>query len=376
VQQGARLNVQVELVDVETGMQLWGQQYEHELADLLTVQNNLAAEISQALRLELSGAEQTRIVARTTDSQAYQAYLRGRFHWRQRTNQDFKKAIEFFDEAREKDPGYALAYAGLADSYFLLGAQYYGADEDYPPADAIAQARASALEALRLSDDLAGPHATLGFIRFAYDMDWDGAELDFLAAIERDPDYATARQWYGLYLSVMGRHDEAIEQSRRAVDLAPTSALQNRGLARSYVNAGKYKEGMKQLETARQLAPEFSLTREMLIEAYWVSGEKEKAVDAAEAFDPDLGNVFRLASEERFEEARDALASAPARFRSLRFIVNHLVVEDRDAFFEALEASIDSRDAQAALVFISPMINSIGSDPRMIAIRQRIGLDP
>jgi len=161
VQQGDRLNVQAELVDVENGMQLWGQQYEHELADLLTVQNNLATEISQALRLELSGAEQARIAARTANSEAYQAYLRGRFHWRQRTNEDFKKAIEFFEEARRVDPDYALAYAGLADSYFFLGAQFYGLDENYPPTDAIAQARASALEALRLDATLAEPYATL-----------------------------------------------------------------------------------------------------------------------------------------------------------------------------------------------------------------------
>ena len=157
VQQGDRLNVQAELVDVETGMQLWGQQYEHEVAELLTVQNDLATEISQALRFKLSGEDQARIAERTADSEAYQAYLRGRFHWLQRTNEGFKKAIEFFEEARQIDPDYALAYAGLADSYFLLGGQFYGPDENYPPTDAIAQARASALEALRLNDDLAGP---------------------------------------------------------------------------------------------------------------------------------------------------------------------------------------------------------------------------
>ena len=377
VQQGDLLNVQAELVDAENGTQLWGQQYEYPLDDLLSVQSDLAAEISQALRLQLTGEEQAQIAASgTADSEAYQAYLRGRFLWTQRSNENFIEAIDFFEEARQKDPNYALAYAGLADSYFLLGAQFYGAHENYPPADAIAQARSSALEALRLDANLSEPHATLGFIRFAYDLDWGAAELDFLTAIDHDPDYPTARQWYALYLSVMGRHDEAIEQWRRAVELEPTSRLAKRGLGNDYVRAGRYEEGMEQLLTARQLDPEFLPTLQTLMQTYWARGEKEKAFVVAEAFDQDLGHVFRLASEGRLEEARDALASAPARLRSGRFILNHLVVEDRDAFFEALDASIESRDPQVVLVFISPIIDAIGSEPRMMAIRQRIGLPP
>jgi serine/threonine protein kinase len=132
VQQGDILNVQAELVDTEKGTQLWGQQYEYPLDDLLSVQSDLAAEISQALRLQLTGEEEAQIaVSGTADSEAYQSYLRGRFLWGERTNENFVAAIDFFEEARQKDPNYALAYAGLADSYFLLGAQFYGADENY-----------------------------------------------------------------------------------------------------------------------------------------------------------------------------------------------------------------------------------------------------
>ena len=377
VQQGEILNVQAELVDAEKGTQLWGQQYEYPLDDLLSVQSDLAAEISQALRLTLTGEEQAQIAASgTADSDAYQAYLRGRFLWTQRTNTDFVAAIDFFEEARQKDPDYALAYAGLADSYFLLGAQFYGAHENYPPADAIAQARSAALEALRLDPNLSEPHATLGFIRFARDLDWGAAELHFITAIEHDPNYPTARQWYALYLSVLGRYDEAIEQSIRAVDLEPTSPLANRSLARFYFLTARSEEAMEQLETARQLDPEFSLTRQLSMDVYWARGEREKAAVVAEAYDPDLGDIYRLASEGRLEEAREALAAAPAPLRSVRWITNHLVVEDRDAFFEALEAAFDSRDPQAVLVFINPMFDSIASEPRMIAIRKRIGLPP
>ena len=377
VQQGDLLNVQAELVDAEKGTQLWGQQFEYPLDDLLSVQSDLATEISKALDLRLTGEEQAQIaVSGTADSEAYQAYLRGRFLWGERTNEDFVAAIDFFEEARQKDPNYALAYAGLADSYFLLGAQFYGADENYPPTDAIAQSRSSALQALRLDPNLAEPHATLGFIRFARDMDWGAAELDFLIAIDHDPDYATARLWYALYLSVMRRHDEAIEQCRRAVDLEPTSALANRGLGNNLMRAGRFDEGIEQLETARQLNPELLPTIQTLMHAYWMRGEKEKSVAVAEAFHRDLGHVFRLASEGRLEEARYALASAPARLRSGRFMLNHLVVDDRDAFFKALDAGIENRAPRAVLVFISPMIDSLGSEPRLAAIRQRIGLPP
>ena len=218
VQQGDRLNVQAELVDTAKGTQIWGHQYEHELDDLLTVQNDLATEITRALRLELTGEEQAQIASGgTADSEAYQSYLRGRYLWAKRTNEDIKRAIEFFEEAHAQDSNYALAYAGLADSYFILGGQFYGADQDYPPADSIAQARSLAFEALRLDEDLAEPRATLGIIRFTYDWDWEGAEDDFLAAIDRDPDYAQAQQWYSLYLSLIGRHDESIAHARQAV---------------------------------------------------------------------------------------------------------------------------------------------------------------
>ena len=377
VQQGDRLNVQVELVETAKGTQIWGQQYEHELDDLLIVQNDLASEITRALRLELSGEEQAQIASGgTADSEAYQSYLRGRYLWAKRTNEDFKKAIKYFEEARERDPDYALAYAGLADSYFLLGAQFYGADEDYPPADSIAMARTSALEALRLDENLAEPRATLGFIRFAFDWDWDGAEADFLASIERDPGYATARQWYCLYLSTMDRHDEALDECHRAVELEPASPLFTRGLGSAYVSAGRYDEAIEYLERTLELAPSFPFTHEWLMDTYWVLGEKAKAVAVAEAYDPDVGRIYRLAHEGRLEGARDALASAPATLREGRGIVRYLIVGDNDAFFDALEAWVESRDRPLTTVVSGPLVNALRTDSRMIAVRERIGLPP
>ena len=281
-----------------------------------------------------------------------------------------------FEEARAKDPNYALAYAGLADSYFLLGGQFYGADEDDPPADAIAQARASALEALRLDEELAEPLATLGFIRFAYDWDWEGAERNFLAAIDRDPDYAQAHQWYSLYLSITGRMDESLEQARQAVVLEPSSPLFNRGLASAYYIAGRYEEAIEQLETTRELDSTFPYVQEWLTDVYWLAGEKENSVATAEALNVDFGRFYRLAAEGRLDEARVAWTSIPEELKRGRGVLRHLLVGDTDRVFRTVEAWVDRRDPTLGVLFNMPLSNLLRSDPRMIAVRERMGLPP
>jgi len=375
VQQGDRLNVQAELVETERGTQLWGQQYERELDDLISVQNEIAAEISQALRLQLSGDEQRQIAASgTADSAAYQSYLRGRFLWSKRTNEDFKRAIAHFEEARQKDPSYALAYAGLADSYFLLGAGFYGADADFPPADAVAQARAAALEALRLDDSLAEPRATLGFIRFARDWDWDGAEEDFRAAIEHDPDYGTAHQWYALYLLAVGRLEEAIEECRHAIDLEPLSPLANRVLGSAYAQAGRYDDAVAQFQRTLEVAPAFPLTRRWLANSYWIRGDTDDAIATIEALDPEVARVYRLVAEGKMDEARSALRELPAPEREGRNAARFLLVDDWEPVVALLDGWVETRDPQLAVLFVDPLLAPHRSDPRLLEVRERVGL--
>ena len=375
MQQGTRLNVQAELVDTAKGTQIWGQQYEQELDDLLTVQNDLAAEISRALRLELTGAEFDQIAAGgTTDNEAYQAYLRGRHLWLQRTNERFKEAIAYFEEALEKDPDYALAYAGLADSYFLLGAQFYGADPDYPPADAIAQARAAALQAVRLDPSLAEPRATLGFIRFTQDWNWEMAEEDFLAAIERKPNYPTARQWYALLLMALDRHDEALEQAGRAVAIDPTGPLSSRMLGIVSLGAGRLGDGISQLERTLELSPAFPLAREYLMTAYWAAGDTERAIVIADQYDAAVGEFFRAASGQDAEEARQKLFDLPEELRSGNSVSILLVSGETDRYLEELTEMFANRDAQLPTAFASPLIGELRDDPRMKTLRENMGL--
>ena len=247
VQQGGSLNVLAELVNVETGTQLWAEQYTRSITDLVTVQNDIAADISGALRLELSGDEQARLVE-TVSSESYQAYLKGRFFLNRRTQEDIEKAVAAFEEAKAIDPEFALASVGLGDSYIIIGAQWYGVDPENPPATAMAKARTAAREALALDPNLAEAYVTRAYIEFLHDWDWEASERDFLKAIELDPDYVVAHQWYSELLMVMGRHDESIAEGIRAVELEPTSALQVRELASSYRGAGRYAEAIEQLK--------------------------------------------------------------------------------------------------------------------------------
>src|SRR5205807_1172664 len=195
MQRGDSLTISTELLDVRYNKQLWGEQYQRKVSDLLAVERDIAREITGNLRLKLSGPEQSRVVKHYTENpEAYQLYLKGRFYWNRRTEDGARKAIEYFQSAIEKDPTYALAYTGLADCYSVLGTSYNVAS--LSPSEAIPKAKAAAMKALEMDDTLAEAHTSLAYIRLNYDWDWAGAEREFKRAIELDPNYANAHHWY------------------------------------------------------------------------------------------------------------------------------------------------------------------------------------
>jgi TolB-like protein len=373
VQQGGSLNVQAELVDVENGSQLWGEQYSHELADIISVQNDIATQISQALRLQLSGEEREQLArGETTNSEAYQAYLKGRFVWNKRTNQDFKKAIEFFQEAGEKDPGYALAQAGLADCLTLLGAQFYGADQDFPPKEAFARARSAAQTALRLDPSLAEARASLGFIRFLNDWDWEGAERDFQQAIALKPSYATAHQWYSLLLSATGRHDEAIEEAKHALELEPNSPVHNRELGLAFFWARQYREAVAQMDKTLELDSSFPLAREQLIDSYWLQGMRDEAIAEAEKLDTRIGKFFELVHEGNEIEAVRLLPSLPDINRLMSAPRYFVLAGDKETLLDRLEGAVLDRHPQLVVALASPLLDPLRSDPRFEDLLRRM----
>ncbi len=370
VQQGDNLNVQAELVDVESGMQIWGEQYNRKLADIVTVQNEIAQNISQALRLTLTGDEVT------SNSEAYQAYWKGRFHWNRRTNEDFKRAILFFEESLARDPALALAHVGLADSYVLLGAQFYGAEADFPPAATMAKARTAAREALAIDPDLAEAYTTLAYVSLLHDWNWEAAEKDFLEAIERKPRYAVAHQWYAELLMVVGRHDEAIEQAQEAFELEPTSPIVSRELGFKLYKARRYPEAIEQFRKTLELDPDFSNARIMLTDALWDGGRREEALAEAERIEVRRRTLLELVAQGKTNEARVWVDSFPREeFTPMTLSTLYARAGDKEKALALLEEGLEKHIPQLLTTVGRPVFDPWRSEPRFLAIRRKMGLE-
>ncbi|MDQ3820496.1 MAG: tetratricopeptide repeat protein, partial [Acidobacteriota bacterium] len=273
LQHGDDLTVSAELIDARDNRLLWGERYERKMTDLNSVQQEIARVVSEKLRQRLTGDEQRQLASHdTANSEAYQFYLRGRYYWNKRTPDGLRKAIGYFQQAVDRDPTYALAYAGLGDSYCLL--PNYGGN---PPSESMPQAKAAARKALEIDDHLAEGHASLGQILF-YDWDFAGGERELRRAIELNPNYASAHQWLGELLSALGRHDEAIVEVRRALELDPLSIIINRVLGDIYYSARRYDEAIEQLRKTVEMDPNFPTARASLADAYGAKGIYGEAV--------------------------------------------------------------------------------------------------
>jgi serine/threonine-protein kinase len=370
VQQGDNLNVQAELVDVESGTQIWGEQYNRKVADIVTVQSDIAQNISQALRLTLTADEVT------SDSEAYRAYWKGRFHWNRRTNEDLKKAIGFFEESLARDPALALAHVGLGDSYVLLGAQFYGAEEDFPPTVAMAKARAAAQEALRLDPGLAEAFTTLAYISFLHDWNWEAAEKDFLEAIARKPRYAVAHQWYAELLMALGRHDEAIEQARQALQIEPTSPILSRELGFKFYQARRYPEAIEQFRKTLEIDSDFSLARIMLTDALWDGGRIDEALAEAERIDERRRTLLQLLAQGKESEAQAWVESLPRdEFSPMTLSALHARAGDKEKALALLEEGLEKHLPQLLTTVGRPVFDPWRSEPRFIELRRRMGLE-
>jgi serine/threonine-protein kinase len=254
VQRGDALSIRAELVDARDDTHLWGEEYNRRLSDILAVQEEIARDISGKLRLRLTGEEKKRLSKRYTENaEAYGLYLKGRHHWNKRTGEDIQKGIGYFQQAIEKDPTYALAYAGLADSYAVLFLH-----AGLPSRETFPKAKAAALKALEIDDTLAQAHATLAYTHQLFDWDFLAAEKEFRRAIELDPKYPTAHSWYSLCLSWLGRHEQAIAESERAYELDPLSPIIGTSRAFVFYNARQYDRAIEAARKTLELDKGFS----------------------------------------------------------------------------------------------------------------------
>ncbi|MBK6724502.1 MAG: tetratricopeptide repeat protein [Acidobacteria bacterium] len=272
---GDNLNITVELVDARTNKSLWGEQYERKLSELLTTQREIVAEIVSKLQLKLSGESEQKLAKKYTDNnEAYQLYLQGRYHWNKRQIPEFEKAIVFFKQAIEKDPNFALAYSGLADTYCVLPTWGNFRPKEYMPL-----ANQAALKALELDPNLAEAHSSLGYILSRYEYDFAGAERSFKRAIELDPKYATARQWYAGLLSSSSRHDEAVKEIKKAVELDPFSLVINVWAWFVPERAGRYDEALLQIKKFNELFPNERVFHDSNSNVYANQGKYDQSVE-------------------------------------------------------------------------------------------------
>ena len=382
VQRGDSLNVQAELVDVLKESQLWGARYNRRLADLLIVQEEIATEISEKLRLRLTGTEQKFLTKRYTESsEAYQLYLKGRYCWNQRTDDGFKRGIHYFNQAIEKDPGFALAYSGLADSYNSLGSNSY-----LSPREAYPQSKAAAIKALKLDDNLAEAHHSLAHVAFVSDWNWQEAKKEFKRAIAINPNYATAHFYYGFYLDSMGRFEEALTEWNRARELEPLSMIINTMIGFHYYFARQYEEAAKQLRTTLDMAPNFAIAHFGLGGVYLEKptlGDGISEFQRAVALEEDnpryvasLGVAYARAGKrsEALKILSDLQALSKRRYVSpvWRELLLATMTGNKDEAIEALERGYEDRYEYMHLLKVNHGFDILRSEPRFQALLRRM----
>ena len=381
-QRGDTLVIAAELVSVAQGNQLWGEQYNRKLTDILAVQTEIAKAITDKLELRLTGEQAERLVKHYTENtEAYQLYLKGRYYWNQRTPAAVKKGLEYFQQALEKDPSYPLAYAGLADSYAVGNGSYLGLS----PHDARPRAKAAAMKALELDDTLAEAHTTLADCLLYYDWNWEGAEHEFKRAIELNPNYATAHQWYSELLWSLGRHEEAIAEAKRATELDPLSLIINVTLGNALYYARRYDQAIEQYRKALEMNPDFVPGHWGLAIAYAQEARFDEAISEAEKVvfitRRDAGAVALLATLHALagkrSEARKLLdevqdLSKRAYFQPSNIARIYAALQERDQAFTWLEKGYQGRDGGLLWFFADPASDLLRDDPRFQDLQRRM----
>jgi serine/threonine protein kinase/tetratricopeptide (TPR) repeat protein len=388
------LNVQVDLLDAATGAQIWGAGYDRKIADLVAVKQAIAQEVTAKLKLKLSGEEQRRLVKRdSTNAEAYQFYLRGRYFWNKRTSDGLKTAISYFSQAIGKDPAYGPAYAGLADAYAVLP-NY----SQTPGREAYPKAEAAALKALELDDELGEAHVSLANIRLWHKWG-NGAEAEFKRGLQLNPNYSTAHQWYSIYLSVTGRQTESIAEMEKAKELDPFSLIINTEVGCPYLYAKQYDRAVESFRKAIEMDSDFPFAHFALAEACDRLGRYKEALDEHEkalaiarrvraidmtgndaprawyALTGPLQNSYLAVVGPsywpgRLETARKSYQAGTTSASEVAGIYS--ILGDREQAFFWLETAYRESDDFLVFLNIQPQFENLRSDPRFRELIQRI----
>jgi TolB-like protein/Tfp pilus assembly protein PilF len=383
VQRADTLVIQVDLVNTADGSQLWGEQYSRKQSDIFAVQKAISREISEKLRLRLTDEEQRQVdKSYTQNSDAYHLYLKGRYFWNQRTEVALKKGIEYFQQAIELDPHYALAYSGLADSYTTLG--YFSS---LAPKDCFPEAKKAATKALELDSTLAEPHTSLAYAKFYYDWDWEGAGREFEQAIELDPNYALSHHWYSVYLTARERHAEALAEIERANELDPLSLIIATDMGFESYYSGQYDQAIKQLQSVLEMNQDFPLAHLWLGRTYQQKAMHKEAVaeyEKAEAVlrnwvpaKAAIGNAYgvwgKKAEAQRVLKELDELAKEKYVTPYGTALV-YAGIGEKDQAFAALNEAYAQRSHWLVWLELDLRWGELRTDPRFADLVHRIGL--
>jgi TolB-like protein/DNA-binding winged helix-turn-helix (wHTH) protein len=382
---GDRVRISAQLIQVRDQTHLWAENYERDAHDTLALESDVAIAIAAQVERRLPAPHPLalRASARPVNPDAYNLYLKGRYYWNQRTQDNFWKGIECFKQAIEKDPNYAPAYVGLADSYILLGP-----NDILPVNQVYPLAKAAALKALQLDDSLAEAHASLAFVMLLYDWNPAPAEKEFRRAIELDPNYPTAHHWYAYDLVAMKRSDEAVAEIRRALELDPLSVIINTDVCQILFLSRRFDEAIAQCRKATELDPQFNQAFWYLGLLYEQKGMFDQAFDAFLKATPGPADspqgvatraAYRVSGIKGYWQERVAMLERQSKKQYVSpftFAVSYARMGEKDSALENLGKAVDERYPSMVFVSIEPIFDSLRSDPRFAGLLRRISPSP
>ena len=380
---GDDLSISVQLIDARTQKLIWAEQYDRKMADLLATQREIATTLTQKMQLRLAADERGITKKYTSSNDAYQLYLKGRYHWSRRTKNDLDKAIDSYQRAIQLDPKFALAYAAMAEAYNSLGK-----NPDLPPKDCIPLAKAAATQALEIDPLLPQAHSALADSLAIYDWDWAESERHFKKALEIDPNISYTHLVYSAsYLYAVGHVGPALAEAEKAVELEPLSLINNSVAVSAYLNARQYDKALTQARTAFDLDPTFPLARHWLGFALVLNGKYDEAISISRQVSPDspsgwlsavvLGHAYakqgkRAETEQQISLLRDLAKTRYVRPYYLASI--YAALGDKDKAFAELEKAFAERDCYLGRISVDPLMDALRDDPRFKSLTKRMNL--
>ena len=382
---GDRLRISVNLVDIQRQTNLWAESYDRQMEDIFDIQNEIAENITDSLQINMKMPLRERLQRPpTTNLEAYNLYIKGRYNWNKRTPASLQLALDFFREATEKDTAYALAYSGVADALSLFTSLEYGV---VPAHITMPAAQQAAQRAVALDPYLPQAHTSLANVLLVYEWNWPAAEKEFLRAIELDPNYPTARQWYAVMLMVAGRSEEALTQIRQAQELDPSSPVINSEVGWQLRYARRYDEALAQFQENLRMDPDFVVTQVNVGYTLAAKGEFKRAADyfeRARKLSGDhpltiasLGYARGSAGDRRFAmetlKALEEIAGSGHYVHPLYFALVYLGLHDNDQVFAYLEEAYDQRAGYMIYLEVDPLVDQLRDDPRLAELMRKTG---